>query len=420
MDLHSPVRIVALVLPAALLCLAVFAARDAGAATRTLLVEAGKQPRAQVPMCVDVPDGTAAARMSEGGKDVPCQIADGKLWWILDELPADGTKTYTVELGAAPAAAAAGAAGSGGVELKQGPEAVDIAIDGKPFTTYVFVPKPSDKHILHRPYFFPVYGPGQLTMTRQFPLVTKNLPKNATTDHPHHTSIWMAYGEVSGVDNWSIAPEAGWQIHKAFQAAAGGPVVGVIRHTLDWTDVNKKPNLAETRTIRVFRLPDDGRMLDVELAFQAKYGPVVFADTKEGGLIATRMREEFQGDKKGASGRLVNSEGQAGEAAWGKKALWVDASGMVDGKRYGYAIFDGAENLRHPQTWHARTYGLLSVNPFGLSSFDKKAAKGDWTLEDGKTQTFRYRIYFHPGDEKDAKVAQRCGDYTDPPKATWK
>jgi hypothetical protein len=407
-----------LVLPAALVCLAVFAVRGAGAATRTLLVEAGKQARAQVPMSVELPDGTAGARMSEGGKDVPCQVADGKLWWILDDLPAGASKTYAVELGAA-GAAAAGAAGSG-VQLKQGPAAVDIAIDGKPFTTYVFVPKPVDKHILRRPYFFPVYGPGQTTMTREFPLITTNLPKNVTTDHPHHTSIWMAYGEVNGVDNWSIDAKAGWQVHKSFQAAAGGPVVGVIRHTLDWTDVDKKPNLAETRTIRVYRLPEAGRMLDVELAFQAKYGPVLFADTKEGGLIATRMRTEFHGDKKGTNGRLINSEGQSGEAAWGKKALWVDASGEVDGKRYGYAIFDGADNLRHPQTWHARTYGLLSVNPFGLSSFDKKAPKGDWTLEDGKTQVFRYRIYFHAGDEKEAKVGEHCGDFTDPPKATWK
>jgi hypothetical protein len=413
MDLHSPVRIVALVLPAALLCLAAFAVRDAGAASRTLLVEAGKQARASVPMSVEVPDGTAGARMTEGGKDVPCQIADGKCWWILDDLPAEGSKTYAVELGT-------GVAAGTGVELKQGPEAVDIAIDGKPFTSYVFVPKPSDKHILRRPYFYPVYGPEQVTMTRQFPLVTKNLPKNATTDHPHHTSIYTAYGEVNGVDNWSIEPAAGWQVHKSFQVVAGGPVVGVIRHTLDWTDVDKKPNLAETRTIRVYRLPDTGRILDVELAFQAKYGPVVFGDTKEGGLVATRMREEFQADKKGNNGRLINSEGISGDAAWGKKALWVDASGVVDGKRYGYAIFDGPDNLRHPQAWHARTYGLLTANPFALSNFDKKAPKGDWTLEDGKTQTFRYRIYFHPGDEKDAKVAERCGDYTDPPKATWK
>ena len=40
----------------------------------------------------------------------------------------------------------------------------------------------------------------------------------------------------------------------------------------------------------------------------------------------------------------------------------------------------------------------------------KKAPKGDWTLEDGKTQVFRYRIYFHPGDEKDAKVIRRLRD----------
>jgi hypothetical protein len=133
------------------------------------------------------------------------------------------------------------------------------------------------------------------------------------------------------------------------------------------------------------------------------------------------MRDEFCAEKKkGYEGRLVNSEGLSGEAAWGKKALWVDCSGPVDGKVYGYALFDAPTNLRHPTTWHARTYGLLTANPFGLSSFDKNAEKGDWTLEEGKSQTFRYRIYFHAGDEKAGGVGERFADYAQPPKATWK
>jgi len=31
--------------------------------------------------------------------------------------------------------------------------------------------------------------------------------------------------------------------------------------------------------------------------------------------------------------------------------------------------FDNPKNLRHPTYWHARHYGLLAANPFGLGEF---------------------------------------------------
>ena len=179
--------------------------------------------------------------------------------------------------------------------------------------------------------------------------------------------------------------------------------------------------MAETRTARVYNLPDTARMLDLEIVFEAKYGEVKFGDTKEGGICSTRMRPEFRHDKRYfKAGLLINDGGKQGGAAWGQKAAWVDASGDVKGKRYGFAIFDAPTNLRHPTTWHARTYGLLTANPFGLRHFTRGKERGDYTLDAGKTLTFRYRVYFHPGGPKEAKVAERFADYATPPAAAWK
>ena len=398
----------------------VSAASAAAAVPRTLIVEAGAQDRVNVPVCVEAPADAKGAVMKLDGKGAACQVADGKLWFIVGNLPAGKTATYTVEFSAeqAPPAAAPGNA----VELKQSDKQIDIAIGAKPFTSYVFGYGQAGKNQFRRPYFWPVYGPGQVTMTRPYPMQFENLPKNVATDHPHHTSIWVAHGDVNKVDNWSIVAKAGWQMHKDFPLLAGGPVVGVIRETLDWTDADKKPNLAETRTIRVYSLPDAGRMMDFELTFEAKYGKVTFGDTKEGGPLAVRMRTELRADKKGDNGILVNSQGRQGEAAWGQKANWVDCSGMVEGKRYGFAMFDSAENLRHPETWHARTYGLCAVNPFGLHEFPggKGGPSGDWTIEAGKSATLQYRIYFQAGDAKQAGIDARWNDYAQPPKAVWK
>ena len=385
----------------------------AAGGARSLVVEAGGKDRLWVPLSVEVPKGVSSARMTCDGHEVPCQVADGRLWWILEKLAAGASKTYTVEFGARTTAK------TPGVEIEKGDATLEIAIAGKPFTTYHFVPGNPAGRQLHRPYFFPVYGPDGVWMTRPYPL-TKDIPANVAKDHPHHTSIWVAHGSVNGVDDWAIGRGKGFQVHKRFAVVAGGPVVGLFREELDWTDWGKKPVVAETRTVRVYNLPEDHRMLDLEVTFEARYGKVVFGDTKEGGLCATRMRPEFRHDR---GGRLVNSNGQTGRAAWGKKALWVDASGKVGAKRCGYAIFDSPANLRHPTTWHARTYGLLTANPFGLSYFTgdrKNRHKGDYTLEAGGRVTFRYRIYFHRGDEKEGAVGARYDDFASPPKVAWR
>jgi len=316
-------------------------------------------------------------------------------------------------------ASAASGAETAGVQLKQGDEAIEITLDGKPFTTYLFANKPSMEQRVLRPCFYPVLGPNQVPMMRNYPLAEGDA-KEAKPDHPHHTSLWVAYGDVNGVDNWSNAAKAGWQVHKTFEAVESGAEAGMFRETLDWTDAERKPILAEVRTVRIPRPKDDTyRILDLEVTLQAKYGLVLFGDTKEGGICSTRMRTEFRHEKVGANGRLVNSNGEAAGAAWGKRALWCDASGEVEGKRCGYAIFDHPANLRHKMEgqpdgvyWHARTYGLLCSNPFAIQSFDKKnPEKGGYALDEGKELTLRYRVYFHLGDEKEGRVAERYAEY---------
>jgi len=414
MNTRHTLRFVAVVLAVTAVFLFACPGRGAWLPTKTLVVEADDQDRLHVPMAVDLPGGPIPAWLSDGSKHVPCQTVDGKLCFILDELAAGNTRTYTLVFGKSNMPERS-------VTLQEKDKTVEIAIAGKLFTVYHFTNPKFVGQQLRRPYFFPVYGPGQTMMTRPYPLTDEPIPDNVAKDHPHHTSIYVAHGNVNGVDNWSISSKAGWIVHRKFEEVVSGPVVGWFRERLDWTTADKKPVMAETRTVRVWNLPPDHRMLDMDLALEAKYGQVKFGDTKEGGLCATRMRPEFRHDGKGgARGRLVNDQGQTGADAWGKKAAWVDASGPVDGKTLGFTIFDHPGNLRHPTTWHARTYGLLTANPFGLSHFTRKKENGDYTLGEGKALRQRYRLYFHRGDEKEAKVARRWGDFGRPPRATWR
>jgi hypothetical protein len=68
-------------------------------------------------------------------------------------------------------------------------------------------------------------------------------------------------------------------------------------------------------------------------------------------------------------------------------------------------------SFRAPTPWHVRTYGLFAANCFGLHTFDAAASPGDYTLLKGETLQFRYRIIFHQGDEKQAKIAEAYAEY---------
>jgi hypothetical protein len=118
-----------------------------------------------------------------------------------------------------------------------------------------------------------------------------------------------------------------------------------------------------------------------------------------------RVHKGLQEDK--SIGRMVNAEGlETEKQVWGKPSNWVDYQGKVDDEAMGIAIFDHPENPRHPTRWHARGYGLFSVNPFCLAAFtNDKTQNGEYVLEAGKTLRLRYRLIIHPGDAKSANIA---------------
>ena len=128
--------------------------------------------------------------------------------------------------------------------------------------------------------------------------------------------------------------------------------------------------------------------------------------------MGLRLAETMRLKGKVGQGHIVNSEGVRDGQTWGKRAKWVDYYGPVNGQTVGVAIFDHPQNPRYPTWWHVRDYGLFAVNPFGLHDFEKQpAGAGNLVIPAGQSVTFRYRFYLHPGDEKEAKVAERYSEY---------
>jgi hypothetical protein len=289
------------------------------------------------------------------------------------------------------------------VQITNRGDRLRVEIDGQLFTEYFFKDVP-------RPYCYPVIGPGGAPMTRNWPLKTT---PNEEHDHPHHRSFWFAHGSVNGYDFWSEEKGYGKTVHEAFTEIKSGKSFGVIKSTNKWIANNGTVVCTDDRTLRVYEpAASTERVLDFEITLHASNGNITLGDTKEG-TMALRLAETMRLKGAVGHGRIVNSAGVRDGETWGKRADWCDYYGPVDGKTVGVAIFDHPQNPRHPTWWHVRDYGLFAANPFGQHDFEKLPDKtaGNLTVPVGSSLTFRYRFYFHEGDESQARVAQRYQEY---------
>ncbi|MCL5097915.1 MAG: PmoA family protein [Candidatus Omnitrophica bacterium] len=278
-----------------------------------------------------------------------------------------------------------------------------VEIGGQLFTEYNYQDVP-------RPFFYPVLGPGQAPMTRNWPM---KQAENEDHDHPHQKSLWFTHGSVNGIDFWADGPDKGRIVHEKFIKILSGVPQGIV-HTQDkWMAPDGKIVCTDDRIMR-FSSQTDCRILDFEITVHASHGAVTFGDTKEGSL-GMRLAATLRLRGKVGQGHIVNSAGQRDNDTWGKRADWCDYYGPVNGQTVGVAIFDHPGNPRHPTWWHVRDYGLFAANPFGEHDFEgKPAGTGNLTIPAGHDLTFRYRLLFHKGDEQQSKVAERYLEYVAP------
>ena len=325
------------------------------------------------------------------------------LSWIVTGLEKEQQKRYCVKFSEAEKEIEASQ-----VTVEEAEEGcLGIEIGGEFFTGYHYGAE------VCRPYFHPVIGPYGQSVTRGFPMVEGI--EGESTDHHHHRAIYVAHGDVNGVDDWSESPNCGRIVHRDFDTVSSGPVYGHIVDQLEWVSNAGEPVLQEVRDMKIYNV-SPSKLVDMQLTLTAPAdNDVVFGDTKEGGLLSLRVAGTM---KATSGGKMENAIGSINEQEmWGKRAQWADYSGPVEGKWVGVALFDHPKNLRHPTYWHARNYGLMTANPFGIATFEGDPSRdGSYTLPAGETVIFRYRIYIHKGDAREGNVAEKYQNYINPPR----
>jgi hypothetical protein len=282
-------------------------------------------------------------------------------------------------------------------------DAIDVNVDGKPFSTFHYGTLDANK-----PYLSPLRSASGKVVTRLFPMETV---EGESRDHMHHRGLWIAYKGVNDINFWENDPsytERGKYGKIVVRKAEfkQGDKAGTLTAVIDWNDPNGKTLLVEDRTMTFY---SDPKLRTIDILCTLTAGPeVTFLDAHDG-LLGIRLAEPFT-ERKG--GVMVNAEGLSTMLkAWGKRSNWIDYTGVVDGEKLGVAIFDNPKNLNYPTYWHARDYGLVSANPLARNAFDSSLEEAHFKLAAGQKWVFRWRVIIHPGDAATAHVADMYKEY---------
>jgi hypothetical protein len=223
--------------------------------------------------------------------------------------------------------------------------------------------------------------------------------------------MYFAHGDINGYDFWGEAAYPRWSRHSAskfgrtvfrsLDEVQSGVDRGSVRATFDL--VSPEGVLGQEVQRYGFSGDEHTRVIDCTISIVASARPLVMGDTKEG-TFAIRVVKALAAP----AGHMVNAEGATGERnVWGKRSRWVDDYGRVGGEDVGVAVLDHPGNPRAPTYWHARGYGLLAANPFGVRVFTgDRRQSGSFTIPQGSTFVLRYRVLIHHGDPLEAGVAE--------------
>lgn len=292
---------------------------------------------------------------------------------------------------------------------------VDITVDGKPFTSYIY---PDD---LMKPILYPLRTSKGTLVTRGWPLDPR---PGERVDHPHHVGMWFNYGNVNGLDFWNNStaiPEDkkkdyGTIKHVAVKNKEINRDGAILEVEKDWQTPEGKTLISET-TKYTFSEVDNQRSIEMDSKLTAQDEDVSFADNKEG-LLGIRIARELEHPSKNpeiftdangnptkvaalnndkVTGKYRSSEGIEGDNVWGTRAHWVNLMGKINNEPISILILDNNKNIGYPTYWHARGYGLFAANPLGQKEFSKGKETLNFNLKAGESVNFKYKVIINSG-----------------------
>jgi hypothetical protein len=299
---------------------------------------------------------------------------------------------------------------------------VDIAIDGKPFTSYIY------PDVLKKPVLYPIRTASGTLITRGWPMDPR---PSERVDHPHHVGMWFNYGDVNGHDFWNNSNDVGNNAgpfgtirHRSVTKMESGNDKAELEVTANWEKPDGTVMLTE-KTRFIFTGSGNDRAIERITTLTAAGQDVLFKDNKEG-MIGIRLARELehpstkpeiftdasgkatpvaQMNNAGVTGKYRSSEGKEGDDVWGTRGRWVNLNATVGNEPVSLVILDNPANVGFPTYWHARGYGLFAANTLGQNAMSGGKETLNYKLPAGQSVTFRYKVLIHNGSHlTDAQV----------------
>lgn len=295
----------------------------------------------------------------------------------------------------------AAGAESDGLKIVNTGHEVHVVDGNRPVATF-------DPDCHGKPVLASIRTPAGHRVTRGYPMMPPQTHEK--TDHQHHRGVWFTHGDINGADFW--ADDHGDADIKVLTIDVAAQGDAVIETTNAWIGGDNAVLMTDRRRWR-FTRDGDRHVVDFSITATAPdNADAIWGDTKEG-TFGMRVAGSMKMDA-GLGGQLVNADGIVGKAAWGKRSAWADYSGPVNddsaandsGATVGVTIHDHPSNLNYPARWHARTYGLFAINPFGVHHFVGGDPTQGHRLPAGESLTLRYRMVIHDGPHDSQISAQ--------------
>lgn len=273
------------------------------------------------------------------------------------------------------------------VALAESAEGVRINVGGKPVLFYqsaTALPASGDPDYYKRSGFIhPLHSPGGAILTDDFPV-----------GHVHQHAIFNAWTNTTfrgqKVDFWNQQHQLGTVAHTKVLSLDEG-FIGHLKTELSHISLVEGEVLREEWDIVVYPLSDyflfdiyseqTNTTSDTLFLNQYIYGGMAFRGSKEWNMDDTVHFTNIW--------EILSSEGLTLEDVNHTKAKWIDATGKVDGKDAGVAIFGFPDNFRYPQ--------MVRVHPEMPYWVFSPVVEGPAFIAPGEKYTSRYRYYVHDG-----------------------
>lgn len=231
-----------------------------------------------------------------------------------------------------------------------------------------------------RPYIHPIIAPdGKGVLTQYRP-----------DHHPHQTGIYWGLKLVNSRDYFMHWQSDYWRRISASVITKTGRQV---KWQTVYDLVDEKGNTTLTETSNWSLQEQDGKyLLDLEWRGLAKTD-ITFGKFYVGGLFIRMPWHD------GTAAEVVNAAGQRNLQAESQRAIWTDVGMEVAGRdNWAHmAVLDHPDNKGFPISWRVDTQ--MGIGP-------SRQIAGDWKLNNGETETVRYRIIVYTGELNNAGLTR--------------